>query len=467
MPAKPPVDPDQARRVRALLDATTGDPELFSKVILGRPLLPHQVAIAKSVFAKRRTIVAAANSVGKDYTAANIIINWLVRFPGSLVVCTAPSQQLLGSVLFKNLRAALAGSRIPIGAKISESAGASPQRIAMGDDPEWGAIGLATSPGSVAKLSGHHSPHLLVVADEASDLEPATWEALAGLKARSTLAIGNPLHPDGAFKRLFEFAESDPDSSAIRVSAWDAGHAELEHSPLGLPDATYIAAMMAEWGADSAWVDVHLRALFPGESDQGLFLAAWLDLAASTAHVPGGPRWIGIDLGLGTGGDSTVLVVRDANGVLEMISGNRLGLEAAAAEARRLQLKHGVEGPRVVYDQAGLGADFAHRLTQAGVQGARGYVGAKSGGSKKYANLRTAAYFALRARMDPGRVPGRPAFTIPADALRRMRPELLGVRYREAAGGKLALESKDLLAARLKRSPDAADALALCHAFPE
>jgi hypothetical protein len=118
----------------------------------------------------------------------------------------------------------------------------------------------------------------------------------------------------------------------------------------------------------------------------------------------------------------------------------------------------------VSFDQAGIGADFDNRLRAAGIVGARPYRGGLSGG-KGFGNLRSAAAWVMRQRLDPNRTTTtaggvairQAAFAIPRDMLAMMRDELQGLRYTQDEKGRVCLEPKEDIVKRLRKSPDLAD----------
>lgn len=103
-------------------------------------------------------IVPTGNSVGKSYCAAGLILWWVYTRPGSLVVTTALSQTLLGTVLFKEIRRAKASSKTALPGRITDSPNVSPQTLLV-DGTGWGVLGIATC--GVERLSGQHNPNLL------------------------------------------------------------------------------------------------------------------------------------------------------------------------------------------------------------------------------------------------------------------------------------------------------------------
>jgi hypothetical protein len=160
--------------------------------------------------------------------------------------------------------------------------------------------------------------------------------------------------------------------------------------------------------------------------------------------------------------------------VLDLEHSARWAYEQTAAVARRHIQKWNVPHARVTYDVGGIGSDFANRLQAVGIIGAQPYRGGSSAGDiKKYGNLRSAAAWRLRQRLDPGRqvtnpmgalVPQVP-FSIRPEFMRLMREELQGLHYTQDSTGRIVLEIKEEFAKRLRHSPDFVDALAQSFAF--
>ena len=151
-----------------LLNLCRDRPEQFNKLILKRtPYWSRQIDLCRSVVEYRTTVAYSGNMVGKDYWIAGIILWWLLTRPDSLCIITGPSQMVLGSVTFKEIRRCLDGALIPFGGKLSSGLKASPAVIEIA--PGWQALGFSTT--SVERSSGQHAKHLLAVVEEASGVE--------------------------------------------------------------------------------------------------------------------------------------------------------------------------------------------------------------------------------------------------------------------------------------------------------
>jgi hypothetical protein len=472
-------------RLQKCLSRFRNDPVRFNTAILRRkPYWTRQYEAAESVVHYRDTVIYSGNAVGKDYLVAGLIPWWLWTRKDSLVIVTAPSQALLGSVTWKELRKAIQSAEIPLDARISPGLKTSPLVLDLGNG--WSALGYSTD--CVERASGQHAGQLLVVAEEASGLEPHAWEALDSFGYRRLIAIGNPIRPDGRFVDLIRQAERDQREgiapklsvNAIPIPSTDSPHADRDHSPWGLADNTWIEASFRRYGKESLWCASHIFARIPSAGQDTLLVEAWLDAAthavrgAVHTHDPraGKPR-LAIDLAEGVGRSKTCLLVRDDLGILEVSASNTMGLPEAAAEARRLALKWNVPHDRISYDCLGIGRDFDNHLRRVQILGAKPYAGSgRPRSPEQFVNLRTEGAWKMKHRLDPTWVPDPvhphaklPLFHIPPGPWwAEMREELLALNY-DLRGKQTRLVDKQELMDRLGRSPDLADALIQSFAF--
>jgi hypothetical protein len=460
------------------------DPDAFNTSILRRnPYWSRQREAALSVAHYRDTIVYSGNAIGKDYLVAGLIPWWLWTRPNSLVIVTAPSQTLLGSVTWKELRKAIASCHIPLDARISPGLKTSPLVLDLA--PGWTALGYSTN--CVERASGQHGGNVLVVAEEASGLEQHAWDAIDSFGYRRMIAIGNPIRPDGRFVDLIRQAERDRQDNvpkhlrvnAIQIPSTESPHAHLDHSPWGLADKTWLDACFRRYGKDSLWCASHIFARIPSVGHDALLQEAWLDWATAATRTiragdprAGQPR-MAIDLAEGVGRDCTCVLVRDDLGILEVVSSNTLKMPETADLVRRLVQKWNVPYNRISYDRIGVGKDFPNYLARVQITGAIGIAG--SGRPRRpdeFVNVRSEAAWMMKNRLDPTWVPDprqpnmtRPAFHIPAGPWwAAMREQLLLLRY-SLSGKQTRLIDKDELQARLGHSPDLADALIQSFVF--
>lgn len=458
------------------------------------PYWSKQEEICRSVIDYPVTAAPSGNGVGKSYVGAGIVEAFSLTRPGSRVVVAAPTTSQLAGVLWAEIESArtrAAKRGIPLGGRMSGLT------IDRGDG--WTIEGFGQ--GSVEAKSGRHAGELLAVIDEASGVKPQVLEAIDSLNPSRRLYLGNPLRPDGKFYEVCERSAGNPHVNVIRIPSTLSPDIGLERSERGMADRTWLELCRHEYGEDSIWWKSHVLAIFPGEDAELLLPPSWLELAAAAIHARAGRVRLGVDIAKGTERDDSMIVARDDTGVIGAWWSNRWGLGQLADQVALRAAELGVEGPSITYDATAIGTDFANRLAAKGLHGCKDYMGARSGG-EKYSNLAAASGWALRRRLDPQRqaaapVPDPPRgmrgrvelairrkgdpepdgaaggilyatqrpFSIPRHLLDAFRPEL-GRRYLLDDKGRIALEPKEDLIARIKRSPNFLDALIMTFAYP-
>lgn len=277
------------------------------------------------------------------------------------------------------------------------------------------------------------------------------------------------------------------DRGQRRVGKWRAWRQTSYDNPYLDPREIDDARLdLDEWAFRQEYL-----AEFLDDASGALIPAHWIDrcadagLAARVAELraegQGGRCRLAVDLSVGTGRDRTILCVRDRLGVLDWHESAFTGLAEAALIVARCADEFAVQDEDLIFDAGGPGRDFPRYLEQHRIDATPYHGGAPSKG--KYFNRRTRTFWSLRQRLDPDRPlelppependgnPWRlslkvktqlqPPFSVMiGDRWPGLAEELKGLRY-EMKGAKIALEDKDDFVARLGRSPDAADCLAM------
>ena len=136
-------------RLTELLAECYDDANLFNSAILGKPAFwAKQREIAQSVNDYKITVAYTGNAIGKDYLVGSLVPWWLYTRTESQVIITGPSQTVLGSVTWKEIRRAATKSAVPLGMTVSEGVHGSPLRTMVRSD--WGRSDTARR-----RLSGH------------------------------------------------------------------------------------------------------------------------------------------------------------------------------------------------------------------------------------------------------------------------------------------------------------------------
>lgn len=436
------------------------DPVRFNRVVLKRhKLWSKQASILDSFQRYPVTLCKAGNSVGKSYALAAAALHYLAYNPGAKIICTAPSHTQLREVLWANIVEAYNNCpyRIFENARVNRS-----PDLKLEVTPSWFILAYSTT--TAERFSGHHSAHLAVIVDEASGVSREIFEAADSLIPHRMLLIGNPLRPEGVFYERCLRAAQTPGTNLITIKSTESPDIVVPHSNRGLACKNWLEKCRQDYGEGSMWWKAHVEAEFPTSGAEQVIPSDWLDACETVVWKQAGPRRLGIDLSSGSGGDKTVLTVRDDNGVLEILHSNEWSLEETAHRCYELFMRYRISPQHIVWDMPGIGMDFAYRLESVGIHGATGFQGQRFSG-KIHANLKTAAYWNLRQRLDPKGV-WRDRFSISPNYTKLLRGELGATRYTIDSSDRIAIVPKEDIIAALGHSPDFADSLAMTFAYP-
>jgi hypothetical protein len=151
------------------------------------------------------------------------------------VITTAPSDNQVRNILWRDIHAAYAGAKVPLGGKMTTlmwNAKPRPhilERLEPEQRAKWEknfAIGFSTSPDSVTehatKLQGFHNEWVLIILDEACGILPQIWatvmESLIVNERCKVLAIGNLTDPFSDFAKA---CKAESDWNVVRISVLD------------------------------------------------------------------------------------------------------------------------------------------------------------------------------------------------------------------------------------------------------
>jgi hypothetical protein len=486
-------------------------PEYFVKDMLGCNTWYMQDEIVKSVFKYKLTAVKTCNAVGKSYIAARIVITYLMLFPGSIVVTTAPTWRQVTDVLWREIGTAVKKSKYKLTNKEVNQAG-------LNLDTDWYAVGLSTK--RPENFFGYHADNILVVVDEAGGVEEPIFKGVAAITPNINsriLYIGNPTNPTGTFYDVFTKPElgancftisafQTPNFTANNIANTDdllrlftppEGVTQAEHNrrvqeTLKMPFVNLIDPATAysryhEWGTDSpAWESL-IMGEFPTQADQALIPTHLVTMAMnmygtddetgmsyaemSGWEIPDGPPTYGQDMAR-FGSDSNVNTPRRGGWVEKQIVWNKVDLMESAD--RILNLINPLDRETTVnIDDTGNGGGTTDRMRQisresmAGGNPAHQYkLNAYNFSSKEFMNdadkdkffdITSMLYWNLRTQFYKKQI------ALHHD--KELFDELVGRRWSIVPGGKIKVESKEDYRKRTGgKSPDKSDSLALSFA---
>ena len=364
----------------------------------------------------------------------------------------APTERQTRELLWGEIRAAFLRSE-QLGGELFQ------QSIRISDKDRHFAVGFTGD--NSQKITGFHHPNLLVVVDESHQMPDESWQnilSLAGGSENKILAIGNPGPPFGPW---YDLNQRWP---GIHLSAFD--HPNLHGGKEVVPGAVsreWVDTMRTEYGEQSPVFVSKVLGEFPSSAEDALVEPAWIQAAIQRGKASeleeaakGEPVILAVDPAR-FGPDETMVAVRQGGTLRELIGWRGKSTieseERVRREAARLRAELEVS-VHVVVDEIGIGAGLYDRLSVCNEITASPFNSARSAGDpERFANQRAEAFWTLRQLLEGGLV------SLPDDD--RLREELVQTRWGITSSGLIKIEKKDDLKARLGRSPDRADAVAM------
>lgn len=480
-------------------------PDLFMEEILGVELESYQRKICLDIAENPRVCIAAVHGVGKSFIMARVVIWFLLCFPGSKIVTSAPSFRQVQSILWSEIRTAVNKAKVPLGGQLN-----------LTDwklDDDWFALGYSPKnevtggegQGTASTFQGIHSPYVLVVLDEATGIQRPIWIQAEGLLTSQFVrfvAIGNPTSRNSEFFNCFRSAAwkkvylscfDSPNLIANGLTNMAALERELAHvKALGdaeaqrrvssykvvkphLLNAGWVVASVLKWGITHPLTVGKVFGKFPEQSDGALISLGWIEEAQLREHAPveGERKIIGVDVAR-FGTDSTVLT--GMHGAKQLSKKALQKRDTVAVTGEIIALMREMDGVDViVVDETGLGGGVVDLLREAQSEGTiddmteiRGVqfgaaVECQGSDDCDHKECDKARYVNVKARM----------FGLLAEDIKttlQLLPEsvyleeLPTILYKYDSKGRLTIESKQDYKKRTGLgSPDHADSLALAN----
>ena len=271
------------------------------------------VVMAEGIRDHQLVAIRAGHSVSKTFTMGRVV-PWLkICFQPSTIITTAPGDKLVKNQLWREIHAAYAGSKVPLGGKmhtLNWDVKPSPEilnQLSPEQKELWEknfAIGFSTSPDTATdhatKMHGWHNEWVFVIADEACGIMPQIWntimEALIIDEQCKFIAIGNPTDPESDFARVCY--SSDPEKNegsepyisdegwyVITVAATDTpNYIEGRRVVPGLAGREFVERIMKKYGEDGDGTRYRVKGLFP-KYKEGTYYGAALAKAIKEKRV--------------------------------------------------------------------------------------------------------------------------------------------------------------------------------------
>jgi len=432
----------------------------FVKECFGVEPDPWQADVLAAFPTHNRLAMKAAKGVGKTTVLAWIILNFLATRPEAQVAATSISGDNLKDGLWKECAKWL--QRSPF---LSAAFEWQKQRIVSKERPAtwWASARQWSRSADVSAqsdtLSGLHSDFMMFVLDESSEIPQAvmtTAEAVlaSGIECK-VLQAGNPTKLTGPLYRACV-----TDRKLWHVVQINGDPDDPTRSPR--INVEWARQQIESYGRENPWVMVNVLGQFPPASLNALLGPEEVQ-AAMRRHLPEPAyQWAQKRLGVDVaryGDDRTVIFPRQGLAsfrprVMRHARGSSVSTDIATAVLNAKQ----VWGSEVELLDAtgGWGAGARDVLMTAGVSPIEVHFHAPAIDSR-YANRRAEMWMLMAEWVKKGSA---------LPPIPELVSELTEPTYL-FNNGKLQLEGKDQIKARLGRSPDLADALALTFAIPE
>lgn len=415
-----------------------------------------QEELFRNIQSKPRVAVKSGQGVGKTGAEAIIALWFLVCFPNSKIICTAPTKHQLNDVLW---------------AEISKWQSKSPLLSVLlkwtktyiyvkGREERWFAVArTATKP---ENMQGFHEDNMLFIVDEASGVMDTILEAIQGTLSgvnNKVLLCGNPTKASGFFYDCFTSARA----------LWACQTVNSELSPR--TNKENIAALIQKYGLDSNVVRVRVKGEFPKAEDD-VFISISLVEAAIMNELPEQKRINSIILGVDVarfGDDETVICENiDGNITIPITRHGQSTMKTAGDIIRRYHFlidKYPKYRGNIIVnvDDTGLGGGVTDRLREVKLEQKLSRLeivpinfGGKLPDEKSeiyFDDLPTYMWAVVRDALTQGEL------ILPND--NELVAQLSTRKYWITSKGKIKIEQKEDMKKRGLSSPDRADAVVL------
>lgn len=440
------------------------DPVVWIKKELKKDTWSKQREILRLLEIVPNVAVPSCHSAGKSMSAALAASRFLAKHtPGTArVITTAPTMTQVRAVLWNEINQLHA-----------ETVDVLPGRV---NQTEWWIggymAGLGRKPADYnpAAFSGLHAEHILIIIDEAGGVPNDVWvsvDTLATNIGAKILAIGNPDDPQTRFKDVVHGAPENG-WTVVKIPAWETPNftgepcAPIFSKVLLTPG--WVDRRRDLWGEDSALWASKVAAEFPDESQMTVMRVADITYALnydeySTSKLE--DVQLGVDIAASATGDETVIRERRGNRVLRRWAirsdepDDISDLIYTAAEESGATLIH--------VDATGVGfgfiSDVRRRVRHAAVMP---FIAAgRAVDPKQFENRRAEAHWYVREELRH-----RDLDLSEMEHSEETVAQMTSIRYR-LKKGRIIVEPKDDVRARIGRSPDDSDALLLAILPPD
>jgi len=466
-------------------DEWRNDPSVFiDDVFKGIELWSGQREILESIRDNETTLVKSPHGMGKTFTAAIAVWWFIMTHTPCKIITTAPSWIQVQKVLWGEINA-LKHLMYPS----LEELGCQLNQTMLSFGPEWFAFGFSPSmekSDPAGRITGFHSPHILVLFDEAPSCSEELWTYIPSIMTGGDsrfLGIGNPVKSYGSFYEGFQNPENSrisldifksPNFAINGITSREKLEALIRMEPderkallrtfstpfPGLSTVAWAVKMAApsEWDYGSPLYEARVLGLFPRTSIDDTVIG-YSELEESRFIEPDiqTVKSLGIDVAR-FGDDATVFYGSEHGKKTCFLQWKGQNTVKTARRAFALIRDEGYD--IVVVDDTGVGGGVTDMLNDmvdgSGIPCRIFPVNFAEAALRddKYADLPTEMYFNARDMIRAQKVQTQDEY--------RLFSELSSRRFEYDSKARYKIESKKEYKKRTGLSPDAADAFVLC-----
>lgn len=440
--------------------------EVFGDTLWSCPDADDQLDVALAVRDNDKVSVRSGNGPGKTWLAGRIALWFLYSFYPSIVITTAPTGRQVEKLLWGEIRKAHKDARIELGGEIFTTE----VRIEEG----WYAIGFSTDESE--KFQGFHSPHMLVIVDEAGGVSEIIYEAIEGLlttEGAKILLIGNPLDPASYFGRTHLHPRESKGWTKLHIDNYNTPNVRAGKNLVpGLVSYDWPDRKKKQWGKNNPFFQVRVKGNFPEAGEDNLVPYHFVHSALERTLIPVGKKVLGVDVAR-FGNDKSVIGRLWGNQFRTKKKLYKQDGPMLANRIVRVIKEEGMEDPveEVRIDIIGWGSSCFDSLKYKKSQGTEEEKAllknvkiipvnvaerARSAKARKdYSNIRAETALITREMFEQGEI------DIDDEDL---GVQLANIRYKFQQG-KYLLEDKEEFKKRFRESPDELDSLLVAKAI--
>ena len=406
--------------------------------------------------ASLRISIVSGHGIGKSCLISLLILWFLFVHPNCRIGCTAPSQAGLYDVLWSEIKKWI--QKMP--PMMADMYVWESTHIRMKEDPnEWFARAKTASKENPEALAGIHADWVMLIADEASGVEEPIFETMEGSLTSGNILvflISNGTRSVGYFY----------DTHHKDKGRWQ----NYSFSSLDSPrvDQKYVDGIVEKYGTDSVQYAIRVLGEFPDEGimdDKGYVqLFNEKDLHFVPFDIDWKPlgRVAGALDASGEGQDMSAWAVKDRQRIGIVATENQSTAASMGIKSVTICDKYQIDPIDFIIDAFGSGMNVAQEIALITAQQKRpwrvtpinsGEQCDDDGDRELYLNKRAEAYWKLKIFMQQGgQIMEHP----------RLKDQLLSIRFRRTANGRIQIMDKVQSKKLGFPSPDLADAMSYC-----